>query len=78
MKIEESENTSDESEIIEFLKVQAIENLGMPMIYTLVCALLEKLNQDNENRKLFEINEKERLEKLREEEELVRILILNI
>ena len=41
------------------------------MIYTLVCALIEKLNQDNEDRKISETNEKERLEKLREEEELV-------
>lgn len=48
-----------------------MENLGMPMIYTLVCALIEKLNQDNEERKTSEANEKERLEKLREEEELV-------
>ncbi|CAF0786257.1 unnamed protein product [Brachionus calyciflorus] len=72
VKIEETENTSNESEIIEFLKVQAMENIGMPMIYTLVCALIEKLNQDNENRKIFEKNEKERLERLREEEELKR------
>ena len=46
VKIESSENTSGDSEIIEFLKVQAMENIGMPMIYTLVCALIEKLNQD--------------------------------
>lgn len=43
----------------------------MPMIYTLVCALIEKLNKDNEDRKIFEEQEKERLERQREEEELV-------
>lgn len=41
------------------------------MVYTLVCAMIEKLNKDNEDRKVFEKNEKERLERQREEEELV-------
>lgn len=43
----------------------------MPMVYTLVCAVIEKINKDNEDRKVFEKNEKERLERQREEEELV-------
>ena len=43
----------------------------MPMIYTLVCAIIEKINKDNEDRKTFEKDEKERLERQREEEELV-------
>ena len=43
----------------------------MPMIYTLVFALIEKLNKDNEARKVFEANEKERKEREREAEELV-------
>ena len=42
------------------------------MIYTIVCALIEKLNKDNEERKIFEADEKERLERKREEEELVK------
>lgn len=50
---------------------KASENLGMPMIYTLVCAIIEKINKDNEDRKTFEKDEKERLERQREEEELV-------
>lgn len=41
------------------------------MIYTLVCAIIEKINKDNEDRKTFEKDEKERLERQREEEELV-------
>ena len=41
------------------------------MIYTLVFALIEKLNKDNEARKVFEANEKERKEREREAEELV-------
>jgi hypothetical protein len=53
------------------LFIKAAENLGMPMVYTLVCAMIEKLNKDNEDRKVFEKNEKERLERQREEEELV-------
>ncbi len=44
---------------------------GMPMIYTILCALTEKLNKDNEQRKLNEENEKEQREKQREEEEMV-------
>lgn len=43
------------------------------MVYTILCALTEKLNKDNEDRKLFEANEKERLERQREEEELVNL-----
>ncbi len=43
------------------------------MIYTIVCSLIEKLNKDNDERKIFEANEKERLEKEREEEELVSL-----
>jgi hypothetical protein len=45
----------------------------MPMLYTLVCALIEKMNKDNEERKIFEADEKERKERQREEEELVNI-----
>lgn len=41
------------------------------MVYTLVCAVIEKINNDNEDRKVYEKNEKERLERQREEEELV-------
>ena len=41
------------------------------MVYTLVFALIDKLNLDNEDRKKFEADEKERLERQREEEELV-------
>jgi hypothetical protein len=44
------------------------------MIYTIVCSLIEKLNKDNDERKIFEANEKERIEKEREEEELVSFL----
>jgi hypothetical protein len=43
----------------------------MPMVYTIVCSLIEKLNKDNDERKIVEANEKERIEKEREEEELV-------
>ena len=45
------------------------------MIYTLVAALVEKLDIDNENRKNREAEEKLRKEKERELEELVRLLI---
>lgn len=45
----------------------------MPMLYTLICALIEKLNKDNEDRKIFEADEKERLEREREAEELVKL-----
>lgn len=69
--IEESENIQDEENIYEFLRQQAAENLGMPMIYTLVSSLIEKMNKDNEDRKDFEAKEKERKEREREEEELV-------
>lgn len=41
------------------------------MIYTLVVALMEKLDIDNENRKNREAEEKERKEKERELEEQV-------
>ena len=44
----------------------------MPMIYTILCALTEKLNKDNEQRKLNEEQEKERREQQREEEEMVK------
>ena len=43
----------------------------MPMLYTLVCALIEKMNKDNEERKIFEADEKERKDRQREEEEMV-------
>jgi hypothetical protein len=43
----------------------------MPMIYTIVCSLIEKLNKDNDERKIFEASERERIEREREEEELV-------
>lgn len=57
-------------------KIQkANENSGMPMVYTLVCSIIEKINKDNEDRKVFEKNEKERLERQREEEELVIIIL---
>lgn len=55
------------------LSLKATENIGSPMVYTILCALTEKLNKDNEDRKLFEANEKERLERQREEEELVNL-----
>lgn len=45
------------------------------MIYTLICAVIEKINKDNEDRKVFEKNEMERLERQREEEELVLVLL---
>lgn len=70
MEIEETENVKSEENVYEFLKQQASENLGMPMIYTLVFALIEKLNKDNEDRKVFEAEEKERKEREREAEEL--------
>ena len=43
----------------------------MPMVYTILCALTEKLNKDNDDRKKFEADEKDRLERKREAEELV-------
>ena len=43
----------------------------MPMLYTLICALIEKLNKDNELRKQFESDEKERKFQEREAEEQV-------
>jgi hypothetical protein len=54
-----------------FFYFKASENLGMPMIYTLVFALMEKLDIDNENRKNREAEEKERKERERELEEQV-------
>ncbi len=78
--IEESENIYDEEEFLQSLKNTAIENIGTPMIYTILCTMTEKLNKDNEDRKTNEANEKERLERKREEEELVirnTIFLLN-
>jgi len=43
----------------------------MPMIYTLVCALIEKLNKDNEIRKQTESDEKYRRLQEQEAEEMV-------
>ena len=40
------------------------------MIYTLICALIEKLNQDNERRKEFEADEKDKRNQEREAEEM--------
>ena len=48
------------------------------MVYTILIALTEKLNKDNEDRKTFEADEKERLERQREEEELVNLSLLII
>ena len=48
------------------------------MIYTLVCALIEKLNKDNEIRKQTESDEKYRREQEREAEEMVLKLIFRI
>ena len=76
--IEESENLYDEEEFLQSLKTTAVENIGSPMIYTILCALTEKLNKDNEDRKTNEANEKERLERKREEEELVIFFKYNI
>lgn len=70
--IEESENLNDEEEFLTFLKNTATENIGSPMVYTILVALTEKLNKDNEDRKTFEADEKDRLERQREEEELKR------
>ena len=58
------------------LILKANENLGMPMIYTIICALIEKLNKDNDERKIFEAEEKERLERKRDEEELVKLNLI--
>ena len=43
----------------------------MPMIYTLISTLIEKMNKENDNRKEKEANEIKRKEKEREIEELV-------
>ena len=71
-EIEESENLSDEQDALDFLTSTAKENLGMPMIYTLISDLVEKLNKDNDQRKEDEANEKERCEREKEAEELKR------
>ena len=71
-EIEESENLNDEQDALDFLTSQAKENLGMPMIYTLISGLIEKLNKDNDQRKEDEANEKERREREKEAEELKR------
>lgn len=52
---------------------QGEENMGMPMIYTMVSALVEKINKDNEDRKEQEENERDRIEAEREAEELVTL-----
>jgi hypothetical protein len=51
---------------------KATEHLGMPMVYTLVVALVEKLEADNENRKMREAEEKDRRAKEIEAEEQKR------
>ncbi len=45
--------------------------LGMPMIYTIVSALVEKLNKENDDRKTAQEKERERTRALEEEEEMV-------
>jgi hypothetical protein len=77
MSFEESHNVRNENELLEFAITTATENIGMPMVYTIVSALIEKLNKDNDDRKVFEEKERERKEKEREEEELVTLFYLD-
>ena len=54
--------------------------LGMPMIYTIVSALVEKLNKENDDRKTAQEKERERTRALEEEAEMVilKFKILNL
>jgi len=70
--IESSVNVTDESELSEFILNIANENLGMPMLYTVVIALLEKIQTDNENRIQQEEDRKNKAEKEKEAEEMRR------
>jgi hypothetical protein len=53
------------------LKKNFVLILGMPMIYTIVSALVEKLNKENDDRKTAQEKERERTRALEEEEEMV-------
>ncbi len=70
--IDEIENYEDEEGILQFMKDIGYENLGMPMIYTIASAVVEKLNKDNEERRKFEEAERDRIATEKEEEEIRR------
>ncbi len=70
--IDEIENYDDEEGMMQFMRDTGEENLGMPMIYTIASAVLEKLNKDNEERRKFEEAERDRIATEKEEEEIRR------
>jgi len=72
MDIVESENIDDEQNYMSFLEKTGEENMGMPMIYSIASALVEKLNKDNEDKKDAEEAEKDRIQAAIEEEEMKR------
>ena len=57
-----------------FMLKKGEENMGMPMIYTMCSALIEKMNKDNEERKVQEENERDRIREEKEAEEMVTFL----
>lgn len=69
IEAEESENLTDEDieALMAVLKEQVEENLGMAMIFTLVSAASEWLNQHSDDKQIRE-EEAKRLQKEREEE----------
>ena len=76
ISIENSENFEDpyETELLDFLREQVQENLGMVMIFTLVSSAQEWLNVRFEEVK--KTRDEETARKLKEEEEAERVIVI--